>query len=286
MLGKAPARLRGRRAGLAGSSPSSPHRGIPPWLPARAASPHLPSPPAHSQQGAQGQEKGDARDPIELLHSRGRCNEKSSDAQEWSGSQQESLLSPPCNSSCIPSQEMQQPHSNTWSNSTDPSLLHWLHQTPGKPASLSSSDRLGSPQLTRQLQSTLSSPQNLSSALPPPLALAEPRISTLGIPVGRIKAGPRLDHGGEGAAAGCTASGAAAHLFPIVYPWAAAHGAGEGHQRHCSWLRCPTRARKTRTRLLGCVAAMLAAGLNVKHLPLEEPRHKVGALGREGKHLG
>lgn len=58
MLGKAPARLQGRRAGLVGSSPSSPHRGIPPWLPARAASPHLPSPPRPQPTGCSGARKG------------------------------------------------------------------------------------------------------------------------------------------------------------------------------------------------------------------------------------
>lgn len=86
--------------------------------------------------------------------------------------------------------------------------------------------------------------------------------------MGRIKAGPRLDHSGEGAAAGCTTSGIAAHLLHVGLLRATNHTAGgpgvpqgqEG-QGHIVW-------------------GVLAAGLSVEHLPLEEPRHDVGDLGK------
>lgn len=91
MFGRVPAQKAAREESRLGRLAAEALRTgeFPPWPPAQAAIPHLPSPPAHSQRGAPGVSKEggrrDASNPAELLASGGRLRRKSSDARDRSG---------------------------------------------------------------------------------------------------------------------------------------------------------------------------------------------------------
>jgi len=117
-------------------------------------------------------------------------------------------------------------------------LVNQLHSSLGANQPLLTQDGIPPAHQIKPKQ-TSSFPKNIS-ALPTqaemyfPFALAEPRISILCFPAGRIKAGqcgtgPRQRVNGS-VAAGCAASGARCS-FLIMYMWAAAHRTGEGPRR-------------------------------------------------------
>lgn len=248
MFGKAPAGLGGRRAGLAGSPPAL----------LTGNSPQLPSAHTHDLQGALGQGKGDARDPTEPLDSKEGVVERAEMLRSSVDHSRNHFCLPCATPAAFPARKCKQPPGAM------PLILHCCTK-------LLASQLPSAPQTGWDPPSSAENPKApsaLPGTFPLPFPLAEPRISTWGIPVGRIKAGPRLDHSGEGAAAGCTTSGTAAHLLHVGLLRATKDTAGgpgvpqgqEG-QGHIVW-------------------GVLAAGLSVEHLPLEEPRHDVGDLGK------